>query len=107
MHVEMLHIVLILIHCGSVMPYVLIPYGIMNLVKINSCYGLLPDGTKTSLNQFWLFCQLEFTNIFYWNFIQNSNLFILENAFENVSIFSGLNVLINMLYSLFYANPVH
>ena len=42
MHVKMLYIVFVLSHCGLVMPY-----GVMDLVKIGSGYGLLPDAIKT------------------------------------------------------------
>ena len=59
------------------------PYAVLSLVNIASgdgLLGLLPEGTINHTKE----------NIFQWNFIDNSNIFIQESAFKSVYKMSAI-----------------
>ena len=51
------------------------------LVQIMACRL---DGAKPLSEPMQTYCKLHSKNVFQWNFILNSNIFIQENAFEHV-----------------------
>ena len=62
------------------------------------------------MNHCWNIVILTLVNKLHWNFYPNSNIFIQENAFENVvceiaSICLGLNMLKHITYSVWWNTP--